>query len=37
MYGKRHGFGQYTYSNGGVYEGQWNEDKVNVEALPAPW
>ena len=27
MDGRRHGRGKYTYSNGGVYEGEWKNNK----------
>ena len=28
VYGKRHGFGVYTYLDGGRYEGEWVEDRI---------
>ena len=28
VYGKRHGFGIYTYLDGGRYEGEWVEDRI---------
>ena len=27
-FGKRHGYGAYIYTDNGVYEGQWVDDKV---------
>ena len=32
VYGKRHGQGSYKYHDGGMYEGEWVDDKVRVIA-----
>lgn len=29
MNGLRHGFGKYTYNNGGMYEGDWKNNKMD--------
>lgn len=29
MFGKRHGFGKYHYGDGGRYEGEWVDDKID--------
>jgi hypothetical protein len=28
VYGKRHGFGAYTYLDGGSYSGEWVDDRI---------
>jgi hypothetical protein len=30
VYGKRHGNGVYNYHDGGKYDGEWLEDKVQL-------
>ena len=29
QHGKRHGYGVYTYADGGRFEGEWIDDKVH--------
>ena len=33
----RHGWGKMTYNNGDVYEGEWENNKENLEAWKKDW